>query len=70
VFHYAGHDAVFVEQGEGYRLVDVKIVRYQADRVWLQAEGIKGAKVVTAGVAALKGRWQGLGVAAGIKGTD
>lgn len=70
LLHYAGKDALFVEQPKGFRLVDVKIERYQGSVAWLRADGLQGAKVVTAGVAALKGRWQGLGLAAGVKGTD
>jgi multidrug efflux pump subunit AcrA (membrane-fusion protein) len=70
LFHYAGHDAVFIEQGEAFRVVDVKVERNQGNRAWLRADALRDAKVVTAGVAALKGRWQGLGVAAGVKGTD
>jgi multidrug efflux pump subunit AcrA (membrane-fusion protein) len=70
LLHYAGKDAVFVEDPGGYRLVDVKIVRYQGSVAWLQPDGVQGRRVVIAGVAALKGRWQGLGAGAGVKGTD
>lgn len=70
LLHYAGRDAVFLEEPKGFRLVDVKIERYQGSVAWLRGEGLQGAKVVSAGVAALKGRWQGLGLAADSKGTD
>ncbi len=70
LLHYDGKDAVFIEDGAAFRLVDVKVDRYQGKQAWLRSEGLQGAKVVTTGVAALKGRWQGLGVSAGIKGMD
>ncbi|MEN9705846.1 MAG: hypothetical protein RLZZ393_1725 [Pseudomonadota bacterium] len=70
LFHHGGRDAVFIEQGDAFRVVDVKIERHQGDRAWLRADALRDAKVVTAGVAALKGRWQGLGSGAGVKGTD
>jgi membrane fusion protein, heavy metal efflux system len=61
LFHHDGRDSVFVAEAGGFRVVDVVVDRLQGNRVWLRQGPDIGARVVTAGVAALKGRWRGLG---------
>jgi multidrug efflux pump subunit AcrA (membrane-fusion protein) len=65
LFHHDGRDSVFVAKAEGYRVVDVVVDRLQGKSVWLRQGPDVGAQVVTAGVAALKGRWRGLGAVGG-----
>lgn len=58
-------DHVFVDTGGSYRALPVTVVQAQGERTWVRAKGLQpGAKVVSRGVAALKGQLQGLGVPA------
>ena len=65
LFHHEGRDSVFVAKADGYRVVDVVVDRVQGASVWLRQGPVVGEQVVTAGVAALKGRWRGLGATEG-----
>ena len=65
LFHHEGRDSVFVAKAGGYRVVDVEVDRIQGNRAWLRRGPEVGEQVVVAGVAALKGRWRGLGLGEG-----
>lgn len=57
------HEFVFVKQGERFTPVPVTVQRRLGQQVWLKSGPAEGTNVASAGTAALKGAWLGLGVA-------
>jgi hypothetical protein len=65
VLQREGQHYVFVYSAEGFLPMPVTVVRREAGMAWLGEGPAPGTRIAVAGIAALKGRWLGLGAEAG-----